>query len=77
MRPGTAPKQRARSARLVGNQLRRIPIVDAIRQPIGVISINDLAVESIAPDTRMQHGPAKIAHTLAAISRPHAAPHAP
>lgn len=52
------------------HQLRRIPIVDAFGAPIGVVSMNDLAIESVQPDTPMKLGPAKIAHTLAAICRP-------
>ncbi|MEP6860357.1 MAG: CBS domain-containing protein [Deltaproteobacteria bacterium] len=55
------------------NQLRRIPIIDDAGRPIGIVSLNDLAIESIAPDTRMKHGPAKVAYTLAAICRPPAA----
>ena len=54
-------------------QIRRIPIVDAEGMPLGIVSMNDLAVESVQPDTSMKHGPSKIAHTLAAISKPHGA----
>jgi len=49
------------------NQLRRLPVVDDVGTPIGVISLNDLATESVQPDSEMKHGLAKIAHTLAAI----------
>lgn len=52
------------------NQVRRIPVVDADHKPIGVVSLNDLAIESAQPDTSIKHGLAKIAHTLAAICRP-------
>ena len=48
-------------------QVRRIPIVDAGGQTIGIVSMNDLAIESVQPDTAMKQGPAKVAHTLAAI----------
>jgi CBS domain-containing protein len=48
-------------------QIRRIPIVDAAGMPIGIVSMNDLAIESVQPDTAMKHGPSKLAHTLAAI----------
>jgi CBS domain-containing protein len=48
-------------------QVRRIPVVDAAGTPIGMVSMNDLAIESVQPDTPMKHGPSKIAHTLAAI----------
>ena len=51
------------------NQVRRIPVVDRDGKPIGMISLNDLAIESVQPDTRMKSGLAKIAHTLAAICR--------
>jgi len=51
-------------------QVRRIPVVDATGTPVGIISMNDLAIESVQPDTQMKHGPSKIAHTLAAICQP-------
>jgi CBS domain-containing protein len=54
-------------------RVRRLPVVDAHGRPVGVLSLNDLAIESVQPDTPMKHGPAKIAHTLAAISQ-HRAP---
>ena len=56
--------------RLAEHQVRRIPVVDADNKPVGVLSMNDLAIECIQPDTRMEHGPAKLAHMLAAICRP-------
>jgi CBS domain-containing protein len=49
------------------HQVRRIPIVDAAGQPVGIVSMNDIAIESVQPDTAMKHGPSKLAHTLAAI----------
>jgi CBS domain-containing protein len=55
---------------MADKQLRRIPIVDNDSKPIGIVTLNDLAIESVQPDTRMKHSLAKIAHTLAAICRP-------
>jgi CBS domain-containing protein len=51
------------------HQIRRIPIVDADNKPIGMISLNDLAIESAQPDNRMRQGVVKVANTLAAICR--------
>ena len=52
------------------HQVRRIPIVDDDGKPLGIISLNDLAIESVQPDSAMNHGPSKLAHTLAAICQP-------
>lgn len=49
------------------NQIRRVPVIDAFGKPVGVLSINDLAIESVQPDTRMKNAFADIAHTLAAV----------
>jgi CBS domain-containing protein len=49
------------------HQVRRIPIVDAHGKPVGLLSLNDLAIESAQADTRMQGGASRVAHTLAAI----------
>jgi CBS domain-containing protein len=49
------------------HRVRRIPIVDEAGTAIGVVSLNDLAIEAVQPDTSMRNGPSKIAHTLAAI----------
>jgi CBS domain-containing protein len=54
------------------HQIRRIPVVDAANLPLGVISLHDIAIETVRPDTRMKHGISKIARTLAAVCRPHA-----
>jgi len=59
---------------MADNQIRRVPVVDERGAPIGMISLADLALESVQPDTNIKHGIAKIAHTLAAIDRPR--PHA-
>jgi len=53
------------------HQVRRVPVVDADNKPIGVISLTDLVLESVQPDTRMKNGPSTIAHLHAAICRPH------
>ena len=49
------------------HRIRRLPVVDEDGKPVGVISMNDLTIECVRPDTRMKHGPSQIAHTLAAI----------
>jgi CBS domain-containing protein len=55
------------------HQVRRIPVVDEDNRPLGVLSLNDLALESVEPDTRMKDGASKVAHTLAAVCRPRVA----
>lgn len=55
------------------HQIRRLPVVDDANHPLGVISLNDLAIEAVQPDTRMKHGITKVTHTLAAVCQPHAA----
>lgn len=55
------------------HQIRRLPVLDAANRPLGVISLNDIAIEAVQPDTRMKHGITKVAHTLAAVCQPHAA----
>lgn len=54
---------------MAANQVRRIPIVDVAGIPIGVVSLNDLAIESAQPDTLITHAAARLATTLAAICR--------
>jgi CBS domain-containing protein len=54
------------------NQVRRIPIVDDLGKPIGIVSMNDLAIESVQPDTATKHAASKLAHTLAAVCQPRA-----
>jgi len=63
-------KAEAAEQLMAKHQVHRIPVVDPEDKPIGVLSINDLAIESAQPDTRMKNGLAKVAHTLAAICRP-------
>lgn len=55
------------------HQVRRIPVVDDDGRPVGVLSLNDLARESVEPDTRMKDGASRVAHTLAAVCRPRGA----
>ena len=52
---------------MADHQVRRLPVVDASGAPVGMLSLNDLAIESIEPDTGMINGPANVAYTLAAI----------
>lgn len=52
------------------HQIRRLPVIDERGFPIGMLALNDLAVESVQPDTRMKNGPAHVAHTLAAVCQP-------
>ena len=49
------------------HQVRRVPIVDKAGKPIGVVSINDLALESQHPKVRSSQQPAAVAYTLAAV----------
>ena len=51
------------------HQIRRIPIVDDAGMPIGVISMNDLALASQQPRAKATQEPATIAYTLAAICK--------
>ena len=54
------------------HQVRRVPVVDSNGKPVGVLSMSNLAIGSVQPDTQMKSGPSKIAHTLAAICQPRA-----
>ncbi len=47
--------------------VRRLPVINSDGEPIGVVSLNDLAIEAAQPDTHIRNGLPKIAHTLAAI----------
>lgn len=66
------PDQMAEAAEqlMAKHQVRRLPVVDSNDKPIGILSLNDLAIESARPDTRLKNGLAKVAHALAAICRP-------
>jgi signal-transduction protein with cAMP-binding, CBS, and nucleotidyltransferase domain len=50
------------------HQVRRIAVVDEDDRVLGVLSLNDLALEGTRPDTQMKDASARVAHTLAAIS---------
>ena len=50
------------------HQLRRIPIVDAEHRPLGLVSLANLALESIRPASHLKQG--RVVHTLASIDRP-------
>jgi CBS domain-containing protein len=63
-------KLREVEERMAQHQIHRVPVVDTDGKPIGMISLNDLALESVEPDTRMKNGVSKIAHTLAAVCQP-------
>jgi CBS domain-containing protein len=52
------------------HQIRRIPVIDGERRPIGLVSLNDIARESVQPDTKLTQGAQKVTHTLAAICTP-------
>jgi CBS domain-containing protein len=50
------------------NQVRRVPVVDEERRPVGIVSMNDLArVAAQAKRTAADH---EVTRTLAAVSRP-------
>jgi len=50
------------------HQLRRIPIVDVEHRPLGLVSLANLALESIRPASHLKQG--RVVHTLASIDRP-------
>ena len=52
------------------HQIRRIPVVDREDHPIGMVSLNDLARESVQPDTTIKQAAHKLAQTLAAVCTP-------
>lgn len=57
--------------RMAHNKVRRIPVVDDAQRPIGVVSLNDLA---LAMSRTREITAAEVARTLAAIVAPRAAP---
>jgi CBS domain-containing protein len=65
-----ADKLGAIEQQMMDHQIRRIPVVDDDDKPIGMITLNDLALESAQPDTRIKNAATKIAHTLAAVCHP-------
>jgi CBS-domain-containing membrane protein len=50
------------------HQVRRIAVVDDDDSVLGVLSLNDLALEAARPETQMKDALPRIARTLAAIS---------
>jgi CBS domain-containing protein len=52
------------------HQLRRIPVVDADNRPIGLLSVNDLARNSLRPSPARRGLLVTFATTLASICRP-------
>ena len=52
------------------HQVRRIPVVDSENRPVGMISLNDIALESAKSETKMANGPAKVGHLLSTICKP-------
>jgi CBS domain-containing protein len=55
---------------MMGHQIRRVPVIDDGGAPIGMISLDDIALECAQPDSKLQHGAQKLVRTLAAICRP-------
>ncbi len=57
--------------RMMGkHQIRRIPIVDEAGTPVGIVSMADLAIESVRPASPIEQE--RITITLANIERPRA-----
>jgi CBS-domain-containing membrane protein len=58
---------------MVARRVRRIPVVDAERRLLGIVSLNDLALatRSKPPKGEKALTPQRIAATLAAICAPH------
>ena len=52
------------------HKIRRIPVIDSDGRPIGMVSLNDLARESVQPDTNIRNAAQKVLHTLAAVCTP-------
>ena len=53
-------------------QIRRVPVLDAAGKPLGILSMNDLAIESARSSSPLKHGMSRLVHTLAPICRPRA-----
>jgi CBS domain-containing protein len=49
------------------HQIRRLPVLDSQRRPMGVISLNDLAIKAVAEGVGSK--PNDVAHTLSDICR--------
>jgi CBS domain-containing protein len=62
------------AARLMADlKVRRIPVVDTEEQLLGIVSIGDIARESVRQNSRMDRGNVRPIDTLAAICQPRAA----
>lgn len=55
---------------MADGQVHRVPVVDAARRPIGMLSLNDLAREITRPGSRLRDGLPRFAQTVAAVARP-------
>ena len=55
---------------MASHKIRRIPVIDIEGRPIGMVSLDDIARESVQPDSSIKHGPQKLARTLAAVCTP-------
>lgn len=52
------------------HQVRRVPIVDAARRPLGIVSLGDLARDAARPASRTSTSERSVVETLAAICLP-------
>lgn len=59
------------------HQVHRLPVVDAQGCPVGMLSLNDLAIAAVQATGHRRHNMAGVARTLAAVCQPRVAvPHA-
>lgn len=58
------------------HQIRRVPVLDGTGEPIGIVSLNDLARRSEGVGKSDGLSASSVARTLAAVSRPRVAAHA-
>ena len=56
--------------RMSEKRIRRLPVVDESRHPVGVLSISDLARDAIQPRNRNTPAERGLTTTLAAVSEP-------
>lgn len=52
------------------HQIRRLPVIDASENPVGIISMNDFAREATRSGSRFKDGIARAMNMLAAICQP-------
>lgn len=55
------------------HQVHRLPVVDAGHHPVGLVSLNDLAIAAVQSDGHRKHNMAGVARTLAAVCQPRGA----